>query len=131
MEEESRARIFFRRRASNYRKMVEEKIKEEMTDVSVEKEPPLLNQSSYVFRPDFVFERGGKTFIVEAKDQVKPKDVALFEGMVRGLDAKPIIISYVNPDANTSLFAEELNIKLIAGSPHEAVSKLKGIISAP
>ena len=120
---------FFRRRASNYHKMVEERIESEMPNISIKKEPPMLNQSSYIFRPDFVLKRDEKTFIIEAKDQVKPKDVALFEGKIMGLDAHPIILSYVNPDVNTTQLADELNIKLISGPPSEAVRKLKEVIN--
>jgi predicted nuclease of restriction endonuclease-like RecB superfamily len=71
-----------RRRASNYRKLVEERMKEEMPDISIKKDPPLLNQAPYVFRPDFVLKRDEKSFIIETMDQVKQEDVALFKGMI-------------------------------------------------
>jgi predicted nuclease of restriction endonuclease-like RecB superfamily len=122
---------FFRPRASNYRKMVEERIKEEMPDISIKKEPPLLNRSPYAFRPDFVLKRDEKTFIIEAKDQVKQEDVASFKGMVSDFDAQLIIISFARPDTNSSLLAEELSIKLISGPPLEVVKQLKDFISAP
>jgi len=109
--------------------MIGEQIEREIPNISsIEKEPPMLGQLSYIFRPDFVLKRDEKTFIIEAKDQVKPKDIALFEGKIMGLDAYPIIISYVNPDVNTTQLADELNIKLISGPPPEAIRKLEEVI---
>ena len=117
--------------ARKYHRMVESEIEEEMRDMGIKKEPPLLNQSSYVLRPDFVLEKEGKTFIIETKDKIEPNDVALIKGMVSGFDAQAIIISHEEPDEKTSLLASGLDIQLISGSPVEAVRAVKKFINRP
>jgi predicted nuclease of restriction endonuclease-like RecB superfamily len=121
--------IPFGREAQKYHRMIESEIEEELRDMGIKKEPPLLNQSSYVLRPDFVLEKGGKTFIIENKDKIEPNDVALIKGMVSGFDAHAIIISHEEPDEKTSLLASKLDIQLISGSPKEAVRKVKEIVA--
>ena len=121
--------ISFMQGARKYHMMVESEIENQMRDMDIKKEPPLLNQSSYVLRPDFVLERKGKTFLIETKDKIKPNDVALIKGMVSGFEAQPIIISHEEPDENTSRLASGLDIQLISGSPVEAVSKVKEFIN--
>lgn len=123
--------IPFMQGAQKYHMQVGSEIENEMRDMGIKKEPPLLNRSSYVLRPDFVLEREGKTFIIETKDKIKLNDVALIKGIVSDFDAQAIIISREEPDENTSRLASGLDIQLISGSPVEAVRKVKDFINRP
>lgn len=123
----------FRRAGSDYHskieKGIEEELGKELPTIGIEKEPPMLNQSSYVIRPDFRLEKDGKIFIIESKNKIKPNDVASVSGTYSGLNAQPIIISQEEPTENTSHLANKLNIKLISGSPDKVVRKLKDLIN--
>jgi len=97
---------------------------------NIKKEPLIPNQSSYVFRPDFILEEEeGKRFIIEIKERkIEPRDVALIKGIVSGLNAQPIFVSSEEPDDKTHELANESGIRIISGSPDSVVKKLKGAI---
>jgi len=121
----------FKRERSNFHSDIEVAIENEfreMPTISLEKEPPILNQSSYIFRPDFRLGTTDKSFIIESKAKISPNDVAMVSGSYVGLPAQPIIITQDEPDSNTSRLANRLNITVISGSPSEAVRKLKEIV---
>lgn len=96
---------------------------------NIKKESLIPNQSSYVFRPDFILEKEGKSFIIEIKERkIEPRDVALIKGIVSGLNAQPIFVSSEEPDDKTYELANESGIRIISGSPDSVVKKLKGAI---
>ena len=112
-----------RRWESDVEALIEESIP------NMKKEPLIPNQSSYVFRPDFLLEEGGKRFIVEIKARkIEPRDVALIKGIVSGLNAQPIFISPEEPDEKTRELANKSGIRIISGSPDTVVKKLRGAI---
>jgi hypothetical protein len=110
-----------------YNENVEKEIIKEISNKNIKRKPSIINQSSFVFKPDFMFKIKGKTYLVETKNNVKPNDIALVKGMASGSKAQPVIISPEKIDKNTSKLANELNIKLLSGSPSEVVRKLKDI----
>jgi len=94
---------------------------------NIKKEPLIiLNQSSYVYRPDFILEEEGKKFIIEIKPRkIEPRDAALIKGIVSGLNAQPIFISPEEPDEKTRELANKSGIRIISGSPDTVVEKLR------
>jgi len=93
---------------------------------NIKKEPLIPNQSSYVYRPDFILEEEGKKFIIEVKPRkIEPRDVALIKGIVSGLNAQPIFISPEEPDEKTRELANKSGIRIISGSPDTVVEKLR------
>jgi len=94
---------------------------------NIKKEPLiLLNQSSYVYRPDFILEEEGKRFIIEIKPRkIEPRDIALIKGIVSGLNAQPIFISPKEPDEKTRELANKSRIGIISGSPDTVVEELR------
>ena len=96
---------------------------------NIKKEPLIPNQSSYVYRPDFILEEEGKRFIIEVKPRkIEPRDVALIKGIVSGLNAQPIFISPEEPDEKTRELANKSGIRIISGGPDTVVKKLRGAI---
>lgn len=93
---------------------------------NIKKEPLIPNQSSYVFRPDFILEEEGKRFIIEIKARkMEPRDVALIKGIVSGLNAQPIFISPEEPDEKIRELANKSGIRIISGSPDTVVKRLE------
>ena len=110
---------------------LERKIEQELASlptVRIEKEPPMLNRSSYIFRPDFTIETTDNMYIIELKTKIGPNDVAMVSGTYAGLPAQPIIISQDEPDSNTTNLAGRLNIMLISGAPSDAVKRIKQLL---
>ena len=106
---------------------VEELIRKSIPNIKEESMIP--NQSSYVFRPDFILEEGGRKFIIVIKPRkIGPRDVALIKGFVSGLNAQPIFIPPEEPDEKTRELANKSGIGIISGSSDTAVERLRRIL---